>query len=45
MNQSFEHIEKIKGELSFDESISINQLDEHSIRQAFKLFSTNALNV
>jgi hypothetical protein len=38
-------LKEIKGELSFDESISINQLDEHSIRQAFKLFSTNALNV
>nr|MCZ7603059.1 hypothetical protein [Melioribacteraceae bacterium] len=38
-------LKEIKRELGFDESISINQLDEHSIRQAFKLFSTNALNV
>lgn len=34
----------IKKELGFDESISIHQSDEYSIRKAFKLFSTNAIN-
>ncbi|MBX3008043.1 MAG: VWA domain-containing protein [Melioribacteraceae bacterium] len=38
-------LKEIKSELTFDEIISINQSDEHSIRQAFKLFSTNAINV
>lgn len=38
-------LQQIKEELTFDESISINQADEKSIRKAFKLFSTNALNV
>lgn len=37
-------LKKIKKELVFDESISINQTDEYSIRKAFKLFSTNAIN-
>jgi hypothetical protein len=38
-------LKEIKKELSFDEYISINQSDEQSIRKAFKLFSTNAINV
>lgn len=38
-------LKEIKKELSFDESVSINQADEQSIRKAFKLFSTNAINV
>lgn len=38
-------LKEIKKELSFDESISINQADEQSIRKAFNLFSTNALNI
>jgi hypothetical protein len=38
-------LKEIKKELSFDESVSINQADEQSIRRAFKLFSTNAINV
>ena len=38
-------LKEIKKELNFDESVSINQADEQSIRKAFKLFSTNAINV
>jgi len=38
-------LKEIKKELSFDESVSIIQSDEQSIRKAFKLFSTNAINV
>jgi|GEM_PF-5387152 len=38
-------LKEIKHELNFDEYVSINQSDEQSIRKAFKLFSTNALNV
>lgn len=38
-------LKEIKKELSFDESVSIIQADEQSIRKAFKLFSTNAINV
>lgn len=37
-------LKEIKKELSFDTCISIKQSDDHSIRQAFKLFSTNAVN-
>lgn len=32
----------VKEELTFDEAISINQLDDKAIRKAFKLFSTDA---
>ncbi len=38
-------LKEIKKELTFDESISINQADDQSIRKAFKLFSTNTINI
>jgi hypothetical protein len=37
-------LKEIRKELNFDESISIIQADEHSIRKAFKLFSSKASN-
>jgi len=38
-------LKEIRKELNFDESISIIQADEQSIRKAFKLFSSKATNV
>lgn len=38
-------LKEMKRELNFDEAISINQANDQSIRKAFKLFSTNALNI
>lgn len=38
-------LKEIRKEMNFDESISIIQADEHSIRKAFKLFTGKATNV
>ena len=38
-------LNQIKKELNFDSSISLLKDDEHSIREAFKLWSTNAMNI
>lgn len=35
-------LEEVREELSFNEAISINQSDEHAIRKAFKMASTEA---
>lgn len=38
-------LKEIRKELNFHESISVLQSDEQSIRKAFKLWSTNAMNI